>query len=291
MRLHSSRTRFRFARFAAGIATLSFHLLSSYGQSPAEPELISAIEVKYPNLARAARVRGVVQLEFGIAESGETRSVKVLSGPPLLAGAAKQTVESWRFKPAANGNGKFRTTFSYVFSGLLNPWRDGEVPTIVESHSFGSVRVLTPQLGDRHATGCPADEVVRPPPEKGPNDFVELSRLGCYGACPVYSIRIYRNGDTTWIGQRWVETMGEVRGHAEPLRAVEILDLAQTEKFWSLCGYYDREESDNPTDTVMVMIGGQKKSVSDYGTSAPRWFHDLTLSIDAVAGTRQWRGR
>lgn len=47
-----------------------------------------------------ARISGVVELLVLVGRDGGVLSVEVLSGNPLLAGAAKHAVQQWRYRPA-----------------------------------------------------------------------------------------------------------------------------------------------------------------------------------------------
>jgi protein TonB len=53
----------------------------------------------YPEIARSARVGGVVILEAMIAADGSVRNVRVLRSIPLLDQAALDAVKQWRFTP------------------------------------------------------------------------------------------------------------------------------------------------------------------------------------------------
>ncbi len=53
----------------------------------------------YPALARQAHVQGVVQLDAVIGTGGKVKSVQLVSGHPLLSGAAMQAVRGWQYKP------------------------------------------------------------------------------------------------------------------------------------------------------------------------------------------------
>lgn len=55
----------------------------------------------YPALARQAHVQGVVQLDAVIGTDGKVKSVQLISGHPLLSGAAMQAVRGWKYKPTA----------------------------------------------------------------------------------------------------------------------------------------------------------------------------------------------
>jgi len=54
----------------------------------------------YPAVARAAGIQGLVRLEAVITKDGTVRDLKVLSGNPMLAEAARDAVRRWRYQPA-----------------------------------------------------------------------------------------------------------------------------------------------------------------------------------------------
>jgi periplasmic protein TonB len=53
----------------------------------------------YPQLARQARVQGVVVLEAVIAKDGSVQSLRVVTGHALLNQAAIDAVREWRYRP------------------------------------------------------------------------------------------------------------------------------------------------------------------------------------------------
>jgi len=63
------------------------------------PQRVTDVTPIYPQIARAARVEGIVILEAVIAEDGAVRDVRVLRSLPLLDAAAIDAVRQWRFTP------------------------------------------------------------------------------------------------------------------------------------------------------------------------------------------------
>ncbi len=61
--------------------------------------LIRRVEPVYPIIAKQARIQGEVVLTATISKEGTIESLQVLSGHPLLTGAAVDAVKQWRFKP------------------------------------------------------------------------------------------------------------------------------------------------------------------------------------------------
>lgn len=65
-----------------------------------EPAMvISRPQLVYPQLAKAARIQGVVRLEAIISKAGTIERLQVLSGHPTLIQAALDAVSQWRYRP------------------------------------------------------------------------------------------------------------------------------------------------------------------------------------------------
>lgn len=67
------------------------------------PQLISHRDPIFPPVARQAGISGSVELQFTITPEGKVRDVSVVSGNSLLARAAIDAVQSWRYTPARLG--------------------------------------------------------------------------------------------------------------------------------------------------------------------------------------------
>lgn len=61
--------------------------------------LIHEVKPLYPQLARQARVSGIVRLAAVIARDGSIQRLQLVNGPPLLVKAALDAVQQWRYKP------------------------------------------------------------------------------------------------------------------------------------------------------------------------------------------------
>lgn len=53
----------------------------------------------YPLLARQMKVQGAVILQALISREGSIQELQIVSGPTILAAAAREAVKQWRFKP------------------------------------------------------------------------------------------------------------------------------------------------------------------------------------------------
>ena len=59
--------------------------------------ILSRVVPKYPDLARSMRIAGTVKVLVVVAPNGRPTSTKVNGGHPLLARAATDAIEKWRW--------------------------------------------------------------------------------------------------------------------------------------------------------------------------------------------------
>ncbi|MBI3932476.1 MAG: energy transducer TonB, partial [Acidobacteria bacterium] len=64
-----------------------------------EPKPLKKTQPVYPDIAKQARVQGIVILECTISPQGKVTDVKVLRGIPLLDTAAIEAVRQWVYTP------------------------------------------------------------------------------------------------------------------------------------------------------------------------------------------------
>jgi protein TonB len=68
--------------------------------SPQTAQSVSlSVPPDYPLLARQMKVQGAVSLRVLIARDGTIQELEILSGPDILATAAREAVKQWHFKP------------------------------------------------------------------------------------------------------------------------------------------------------------------------------------------------
>jgi protein TonB len=64
-----------------------------------EPRKVVDAPVVYPDIAKQARVQGIVILECTISPAGDVVKAEVLRSIPLLDQAAIDSVKQWRYTP------------------------------------------------------------------------------------------------------------------------------------------------------------------------------------------------
>lgn len=63
------------------------------------PRRLRSVAPVYPVIAQQARVQGEVVIEAVIGEDGRVRETRVVTGKPMLVGAALDAVKQWTFTP------------------------------------------------------------------------------------------------------------------------------------------------------------------------------------------------
>ena len=242
-----------------------------------EPD--SLPELKYPPIARAAKVQGDVVVSFQQTSEGRTAEVIPISGPTMLQGVAVENVKSWRFAPKAELTKQARmVTFHFRLDPPDEGYDDSQPVTKAVIDGTGQVQVVSISTTGLDRSNCPSVNERVPPATVMNGDFVELQRWN-------EEVRIGSDGSVIWeqgdLSQRGQITSAEVNALFEQFRTPVV---------WRLCGRYDQAGlMDGDASSFKVRIGGREKSVGEYGDAAPTIFREVELVVDVSANTHQWR--
>ena len=91
-----------------------------------EPRKIVSVAPVYPDIARAAKIEGLVILEATIDERGIVTDARVLRSIPLLDAAALAALKQWRYTPTLLNGVPVRVLMTVTFS-----FRLGDPPALV----------------------------------------------------------------------------------------------------------------------------------------------------------------
>ncbi len=120
---------------------------------------------------------------------------------------------------------------------------------------------------------------------------IQLSRSGCYGSCPSYSVIVHGDGKIEFHGKSFVAIPGDHEGRIAPDAAARLLERFRAAGFFELKDKYRASVTDNPTYCLELIIGGKKKTIIDYvGTwvGMPESVTELEGAVDETAGTDRW---
>jgi hypothetical protein len=129
---------------------------------------------------------------------------------------------------------------------------------------------------------------------------ITLERTACFGACPVYSISVSRDGTITYEGRAHVRHLGAATAQISPERVTALLSELEKAGYFSFAGRYTpaepacgRYSTDSPSTITSVQIRGRTKRIEhDYGCgSVPGALTVMEQRIDEVLGSGRWTGR
>lgn len=201
-----------------------------------------------------------VRLTLVVNESGEVVSATPVEGPGEAFARAAEEAMKWKYVPFE---------------------KEGE-PTSAKFDDY--VRILPPEE-------LPKTHQPFPTINNLSGVVMTLSRSGCYGTCPAYSVEITGDGSVIYKGESFVVVTGEHRDHLSSEQVTEILEAFRKADYFSLKDKYSYMVTDCPTYRTSFRIDQIEKAVTDYvGEEAgmPEAVSDLEMTIDRVVGTSKW---
>ncbi|MGH9310053.1 MAG: energy transducer TonB [Vicinamibacterales bacterium] len=84
-----------------------------------EPKRIVTVPAEYPDIARSARIEGLVIVEATIDERGFVTGARVLRSVPLLDSAALAALKQWRYTPTLLNGVPVRVLLTITFNFRL----------------------------------------------------------------------------------------------------------------------------------------------------------------------------
>ncbi len=73
---------------------------SAQEAAPAKRKIVSQVVPSYPELASKMQITGTVRVEATVGPNGKVKSTQVIGGSPVLAKAAVDSIEKWKWAPA-----------------------------------------------------------------------------------------------------------------------------------------------------------------------------------------------
>jgi hypothetical protein len=125
------------------------------------------------------------------------------------------------------------------------------------------------------------------------DDQVILERAGCFGACPVYEVRIYATGLVQFTGVSFVCEKGAHTAQIDPVLARDLLSDLNGGGFRELAWNTGALLADAPSTFTTLVRGGHSLRLERLfaDTNAPRLLVRMEETIDTVAGSARWRAK
>jgi hypothetical protein len=121
---------------------------------------------------------------------------------------------------------------------------------------------------------------------------IGLTRGMCRGPCPAYTVTLRRNGSAEFVGEHFVERLGQ---HVSDLEPESFDTLARAVMFLCLASPNRVDESfmqyvlDVPHTSVWILRTGERVEAGHYSGVGDRTTSRLGMLIDSVTSDMAWR--
>jgi hypothetical protein len=117
---------------------------------------------------------------------------------------------------------------------------------------------------------------------------IRLKRLPCYGKCPVYEVIIQADGRFRYVGEQFVERLGEHTGQVNLWSLNKLAQLIKDVGFMDLRPRYAVQATCKATVLTTVVMDSVKKKVSNYGGGGPAELWAIQELIDQLLLNAKW---
>lgn len=182
----------------------------------------------------------------------------------------------------ADGEMKFRPALqTEVTQWKFRPFEVPGKPAVAEVEEY--IDLVPPER-------LPKVHVQAPQVRSDSKIVISLSRSGCYGSCPSYTVTL-SDGGVAFDGGGFTVASGK---HTAPLEPAVLRALAErfvAADFYSFDEEYMALVTDNPSKTLSISIDGLEKKVVDYvgaWVGMPAVISELEDAVDEAARTDRW---
>ena len=201
-----------------------------------------------------------ITLRVKVDASGKVDSVQAVEGPEEFREQAVEIEKRQRFEPFERNGAAVRAGF------------EDEI-FVVPPEEWAAPRVPFPAIQEWNTLR------------------IKLSRTGCYGTCPGYSVELHGDGQVLFEGDGNVLIAGHHRGKISKDGLAGLVAAFRDADYFSAKDEYVSDATDLPTFTTSIEFDAHKKSVKDYDgyrVGIPERVARLEREIDQAANADKW---
>jgi len=116
------------------------------------------------------------------------------------------------------------------------------------------------------------------------DDFISLDRTGCFGSCPIYQLKVFRDGSVQYFGRKFVDNEGIFKAQLNKQQVNDLFAKIDALIWEDFPEQYPMDNVDFPQFKVEVKLGEMQKSIRG-NTNADKDLLKLTQYLDDVFDT------
>jgi len=119
-------------------------------------------------------------------------------------------------------------------------------------------------------------------------EAVGIERTTCYGSCPAYSFIVQKDGSFKYVGENYVDRIGEYTGTIPTFRLKKVFEAIDALDFAALATQYTSNITDMPAVYTLVVQDGKPKAIENYAGVGPAQLWAIEELIDSLVEQINW---
>jgi len=115
-----------------------------------------------------------------------------------------------------------------------------------------------------------------------------IKKTSCYGPCPVYEMKIYKNGFVKLTAEEHLDLKGEFYTKLPGSKVKTLISKFKEAGFFEMEGQYTSIIKDLPTTWIFYSNEGRQKRIKDYD-GAPESLKDLEKELSSLLESEDWK--
>lgn len=115
-----------------------------------------------------------------------------------------------------------------------------------------------------------------------------MKKTSCYGPCPVYEMKIYKNGFVKLTAEEHLDLKGEFYTKLPGSKVKMLVSKFKEAGFFEMERQYTSIIKDLPTTWIYFSNEGRQKRIKDY-YGAPDSLRDLEKELSSLLESEDWK--
>lgn len=122
---------------------------------------------------------------------------------------------------------------------------------------------------------------------EGKEPVFSLQKTACYGTCPVYELKIYKNRTATLKAEEFLDIKGNYYTKLDKKTFLNLVETFEESSFFEFKNNYDGKMSDFPTTITSFNNGKKSKTIRNY-FGAPEELKELEKLLSELVKSEKW---
>jgi hypothetical protein len=115
-----------------------------------------------------------------------------------------------------------------------------------------------------------------------------MKKSSCYGPCPVYELKIYKNGYVKLTAEEHLDLQGEFYTKLPGSKVKALISKFKEAGFFEMESEYTSITKDLPTTWIYFSNEGRQKRIKDYD-GAPESLRELEKELSSLIESEDWK--